>query len=148
MSQPAVAPNPEAFTTRVVAHAPSRVLHAITDPTHLAHWWGPAGFTNSFREIDVRPGGAWRFTMHGPDGQHYPNESEFIEVGPERVVIRHLSGHRFTLTISLDTEGTGTRIGWRQVFDEAAECERVRVFIEPANEQNLDRLEDELAAMP
>lgn len=141
------APDPEAFTTRVVGHNRAKVFRAITDPTHLARWWGPKGFTNSFREIDVRPGGVWRFTMHGSDGADYPNESEFIEVAPERVVIRHLSGHRFTLTISLDIEDTGTRIGWRQVFDSAEECERVRRFIEPANEENLDRLEAELAAM-
>ena len=48
--------------------------------TNWKQWWGPNGFTNTFHEFDLRPGGAWRFIMHGPDGTDYPNESVFVEV--------------------------------------------------------------------
>jgi uncharacterized protein YndB with AHSA1/START domain len=127
--------------TRLIAAPRERVFEAITDPTRLARWWGPNGFTSTFQEFDLRPGGRWRFVMHGPDGAHYPNESMFVEVvAPERVVFEHLSGHHFTMSITLTARGGQTEVGWRQVFDTAAERERIAEFVVPANEQNLDRL--------
>ena len=46
-----------------------RVFHAFSDAAHLTRWWGPKGFTSTFHEFDLRPGGRWRFVMHGPDGR-------------------------------------------------------------------------------
>jgi len=51
-----------------------------TDPAHIAHWWGPEGFTNTIQQMDLIPGGEWRLTMIGPDGKRYPNRSEFVEM--------------------------------------------------------------------
>jgi len=63
------------------------VFQAWTDAAHLARWWGPRGFTNPVCELDVRPGGALRITMRGPDGRDYPMEGVFREiVEPERLV--------------------------------------------------------------
>ena len=63
----------EIVTTRVIDAPRERVFKAWTDPEHLAQWWGPKGFTNTFQEFDMRPGGAWRFVMPGPDGVDYKN---------------------------------------------------------------------------
>jgi len=77
----------EIISTRVIAAPRDLVFKAFSDPENLARWWGPKGFTNTFHEFDLRPGGAWRFVMHGPDGVDYPNESVFVEVvKPERIV--------------------------------------------------------------
>src|SRR6185369_10233222 len=57
-----------------------KVFKAFADPTHLARWWGPSGFRNTFEEFDFRPGGTWRFTMHGPDGTDHPNRSVFLDI--------------------------------------------------------------------
>jgi len=55
--------------------APRELLfQAWTNPDLLARWWGPKGFTNTFHEFDMKPGGTWRFVMHGPDGVDYPND--------------------------------------------------------------------------
>jgi uncharacterized protein YndB with AHSA1/START domain len=138
----------ETATTRVLGARRELVFTAFSDPQRLSRWWGPKGFTNTFQEFDMRPGGAWRFTMHGPDGGNYPNESVFVEVSrPERIVFKHVSGPAFEMTISLAEEGERTRIGWRMLFESAAECERVKRVALEANEQNLDRLEAELARM-
>lgn len=146
---PAADPSPTAdrefVHTRLIAAPRERVFEAITDPARLARWWGPNGFTSTFDEFDLRPGGRWRFVMHGPDGAHFPNESVFAEVvAPERVVVEHLNGHHFTLTITLADRGGQTEIGWRQVFNSAAERDRIAVYVTPANEQNLDRLAAEV----
>ena len=79
--------------TRYLPAAPAAVFAAISDPARLARWWGPDGFTNTFHTFDLRPGGAWLFTMHGPDGTDYPNQSEFLEIAQDaRVRIRHVNG--------------------------------------------------------
>lgn len=130
------------MTTRLLAAPRERVWAAFCDPAALARWWGPEGFTNTFHEFDFRPGGVWRFTMHGADGTAYAMDHRFPEiVAPERIVVRHLQpGHDFTLTITLADRDGRTEIVWRMLFDDPAEAARVRPFVVPANEQNLDRL--------
>jgi uncharacterized protein YndB with AHSA1/START domain len=50
------------------------VFRAWSDPEQVTKWYGPTGFTTTIHEMDVRPGGVWRFTTHRPDGTDYPNE--------------------------------------------------------------------------
>lgn len=141
-------PDTDVASWRVLDATPAQVWRALSDGARLAQWWGPYGFTNTFEEFDFRPGGAWRLVMHGPDGADYPNESRFVELAEnERVVIHHLSGHEFVLTLKLSAEGDRTRIDWHQRFDSAAECAKVREFVRLANEQNLDRLAAQLVMM-
>jgi uncharacterized protein YndB with AHSA1/START domain len=131
--------------SRLIDAPRERVFKAFADPVHLARWWGPNGFTSTFHEFDLRPGGAWRFVMHGPDGANYPNESVFVEVvTPERIVFEHMSDHHFQMTITFAAQGPKTVVGWRQVFDTAAERQRIAKFVIEANEQNLDRLAAEV----
>jgi uncharacterized protein YndB with AHSA1/START domain len=76
----------EIVTTRLIDAPRERVFAAFADAARLARWWGPKGFTNTFDEFELRPGGAWRFVMRGPDGKGYPNDSTFLEVhAPERI---------------------------------------------------------------
>jgi uncharacterized protein YndB with AHSA1/START domain len=112
----------------------------------LARWWGPKDHTNTFTEFDPRPGGAWRFVMHGPDGTDYQMVHEFVEVtAPERIVIDHIQAmHNFRMVMTFAEEAGGTRLTWRMQFESAAEAERVREFVLVANEQNFDRLETQL----
>ena len=135
-------------TTRVVDAPRERVFEAFRDPKRLARWWGPRGFANTFREFDLRPGGTWRFTMHGPDGANYDNHSTFLEVvKSERIVLRHESSPPFLMTIALAEQGAKTHVTWSMRFDSAEERDRVARIAVDANEQNLDRLEAELATM-
>jgi len=98
--------------------------------------------------LNLPPGGTWRLVMHGPDGASYQNKSVFVEVlKPERIVLRHVSGPQFLLTIALAEQGGRTRIAWRMRFESAAQCHRIRRFAVETNEQNLDRLEAELPKM-
>lgn len=130
--------------SRLIDAPPDRVVRAFSQPDRLARWWGPDGFSSSFDTFELRPGGKWIFAMHGPDGIVYPNESVFREVTPQRIVLDHLSGHHFELTITFTAQGGKTLVGWCQLFDTAAERERIAPFVTPANEQNLDRLEAEV----
>jgi uncharacterized protein YndB with AHSA1/START domain len=65
------------------------VWKVITDPNHVAVWYGGPGFTNPVCEMDLRPGGAWRHVMQAPNGARYTINSVFEEiVEPERLVWR------------------------------------------------------------
>jgi uncharacterized protein YndB with AHSA1/START domain len=132
--------------SRLIDAPRERVFRAFADPAHLARWWGPAGFSNTFEVFEFRPGGTWRFVMHGPDGTDYPNESVFLDIAaPERVAFEHLSkGHHFLMTITFTAQGVRTLVGWRQVFDSAAHRDRIAKVVVEANEQNLDRLAAEV----
>ena len=132
-------------TSREFPFAPEAVFDAIRNPERLARWWGPAGFTNTFHTFEFRDGGAWEFTMHGPDGTDYPNQSAFLEIVPgARVRIRHINAPRFEMTLTLEPHETGTLLSWTAVFENRAFAENAREFLETANEQNLDRLAKEL----
>jgi uncharacterized protein YndB with AHSA1/START domain len=62
---------PTIVITRVF-DAPRRlVFEAWTKPEHLMRWWGPRDLTLSLCEVDLRPGGAWRFVLRAPDGNDY-----------------------------------------------------------------------------
>lgn len=139
------APDRELSTSRIVSATPREVLAAFSDPERLARWWGPMGFTNSFEEFDFRPGGKWHFVMHAPKGGSFRNESEFVEVGESGVVLEHRSHPTFRLEIPFEAVDGGTRVGWRQLFESAFERDRVAAYAVDANEQNLNRLEAELA---
>lgn len=137
------------LTARLIAATPAQVYAAFVTPERLARWWGPKGFRNTFEVCEPRTGGTWRFTMHGPNGANYPNDSVFEALVPGAlVVIRHVSGPPYRLTVTLAAEGAGTRLTWRQTFDVASHFESARRFAVPANEENLDRLEAELACTP
>jgi len=139
----------EIVTTRVLNAPRDRAFKAWTDPRILAQWWGPKGFTNTFHEFELKPGGNWRFTMHGPNGIDYRNRSVFAEiVEPERIVFDHLKPmHRFRTTVTFEDLGAQTKLVWRMLFASAGECDKVKAFVPAANEENLDRIEAQLARM-
>jgi uncharacterized protein YndB with AHSA1/START domain len=133
-------------TSRIFTTLPDAVFAAFAAPERLARWWGPDGFHNSFEVFEFKPGGQWRFTMHGPDGASYLNESTFGQIEPARkIVVQHLSQPHFVLTIGLEPTAAGTRVTWEQAFESAEVAAAVRHIVEPANEQNLDRWQAELA---
>ena len=129
-------------TQRRLPHRPEAIFEAFTRAEMLARWWGPAGFTNTFELFEFRPGGRWKYVMYGPGGKHHPNESVFVEVeAPSRIVIQHVSKPIYTLTITLAAQDGGTAITWNQEFDDREVAAKIKHIVEPANEENLDRLQ-------
>jgi uncharacterized protein YndB with AHSA1/START domain len=121
----------ELVITRVLDAPRALVWKAWTDPKQVTKWWGPDGFTTTTREIAVRPGGMWRFVMHGPDGRDYENRIEFTEVvEPERLAYRHAgegdtADIAFEATVTFDEENGKTRLELRSTFASAPERRRV-----------------------
>lgn len=138
-----------ASTQRTIPARVEAVFEAFSNPKKLAEWWGPNGFRNTFDHFDFQPGGKWIFTMHGPDGRNYPNQSVFREMARNaKIVIEHVSPPRFTLTVSLEPRNSATHLTWVQEFESEQVAQSLRPVVESANEQNLDRLQALLALSP
>ena len=147
---PALSAGREIVITRVLDAPRERVFEAWTDPEQIGHWWGPTGFTATIHEMDVRPGGIWRFIMHGPDGVDWPNRVDYLEVvRPDRLVYDHGNGGepQFHVTVTFADEGGRTRLTMRSVFPTAAAREYVvrEVKAIEGGNQTVDRLAQYLA---
>jgi uncharacterized protein YndB with AHSA1/START domain len=133
----------EIVTTRLFDAPRELVFEAWINPQHVAQWWGPHGFTNTIYEMDVRPGGVWRFVMHGPDGVDYQNKIVFVEiVKPELLVYSHVSGPKFRMTVTFEDHGGKTMLTMRMLLESAAEREKVvrEVGAIEGAKQTLERL--------
>jgi uncharacterized protein YndB with AHSA1/START domain len=125
------------------------VWEVWTNPEHIAKWWGPNGFTNTISIMDVKPGGAWNLTMHGPDGTNYKNESIFKQVIPQKkIVFEHVSP-KFIATIQFEAQGEQTHLTWHMVFETAEQfIQAVKTFkADEGLKQNIDKLNLYLAQM-
>lgn len=145
----------EITATRIFDAPRDLVFQMWTDPQHIGQWWGPRGFTTTTYNMDVRPGGIWRFVMHGPDGTDYQNKITFIEiVKPERLVYKHggdkeVEPVNFQVTVTFEEQGGKTKLTMQMFFPSAA----ARTFtvekygaVEGLT-QTLGRLEEYLAKM-
>ena len=68
----------EIAATRIFDAPRDLVWRAWTDPQQIVQWWGPNGFKTTTYQMEVKPGGVWRFVMHGPDGTDYQNQVTFL----------------------------------------------------------------------
>ncbi|WP_435167920.1 SRPBCC family protein [Paenibacillus glycanilyticus] len=131
----------EIVSTREFEFSRERVFEAWVNPELLKRWWGPNGFTNTFHEFEIRPGGNWRFTMHGPNGVDYENHNVFEEIVPlERIVLKHMSNPEFRVTAIFEDLDGRARLTFRQLFMDKKTFEAVKAYAADGNEQNFDRL--------
>lgn len=143
----------ELRVTRMFQAPRELVFQAWTQPEHLPQWWGPNGFTVTVQEINVAPGGVWRYVMHGPDGTDYDNLITYREVAaPERLAYSHGDGsdpELFQVTVTFAERGEATELTMVSIFKSAEELEKaVQLYgaVEGAK-QTLARLEAQLATM-
>ena len=111
-------PNLDLVLERVIDVPPKLVWTAWTKPEHVREWFVPKPWTAVDCEIDLRPGGMFRFVMRSPDGQDFPNVGCYLEVIPtERLVWTDalVPGYRpsenpfFTAVVTMQPEKGGTR---------------------------------------
>jgi uncharacterized protein YndB with AHSA1/START domain len=95
------------------------VWQVWTSIEHIKNWWGPNGFTNTIRKMDMQPGGEWLFTMHGPDGKNYPNKSIFKEIIPQKKIVFEHFNPGFITTIEFVDKDETTLLSWKMVFETA-----------------------------
>jgi uncharacterized protein YndB with AHSA1/START domain len=143
----------EIAATRLFDAPRELVWKTWTDPAHIAKWWGPNGFTTTITSMELKPGGVWRYVMHGPDGRDYPNKVTYLEVVEPARLVYNLGGDEDVeavshhVTVTFTDSGGKTRIDMRMVF---ASAEARAHVIETYGafeglKQHLGRLEEYLA---
>ncbi|MBU1211255.1 MAG: SRPBCC domain-containing protein [Alphaproteobacteria bacterium] len=127
------------------------VWEAWTVPAEVAQWWGPRGFTLTTHSHDLRTGGHWHYTMHGPDGTDYQNTTQYLDVVPRQRMVYDHGGHKdrpplFRVT-ALFTERNGrTQLDMSMAFATPDIAAEMRGFIKKAGgEGTWDRLAEYLA---
>jgi uncharacterized protein YndB with AHSA1/START domain len=70
----------ELHITRVYDAPVKAVWDAWTDEKQVVQWWGPRGFSITHHSKDLKPGGYWHYTMHGPDGTNWETKTKYLEV--------------------------------------------------------------------
>ncbi len=75
-----------------------QVWKAFTDPEAIPRWWGKHNTTTIVEEMDVRPGGKWRYVNRAGDRDDVTFYGEYLEVDPPR---------GFKWTFMFDVDGVG-----------------------------------------
>lgn len=114
--------------TRLFKAPRELVFEAYTNPEHIPHWWGPRSVTTVVDEMDVRPGGRWRYIHRDADGNEYAFRGEYREVvPPERLVstfeFEGMPGHVVIDTLVLTEEEGGTRLTATSLFESTDDFE-------------------------
>jgi len=99
---------PVVVTTRSFKAPRALVWKVMTEPEHVARWWGVAGHRNEITAFDFRPGGRWRIVSHAPNG-------EFIFIGEYREVAPF---DRFVTTFGMENMFFGKTLLETHTFEE------------------------------
>ncbi|MBK8944427.1 MAG: SRPBCC domain-containing protein [Ignavibacteriae bacterium] len=139
----------EIITSREINFPVDLVYQAFENPNHQKNWWGPKGFTNTFNSFEFKPGGKWSFIMHGPDKGNYVNECIFIIVEKNKLIVwDRISNPIFYVIFQFqEISVTKTEIIFKQLFDSVELCNKIRSYTVGKNDENFDRLEEELIKM-
>lgn len=126
------------------------VWDAWTDPEQVAQWWGPRGFTITTHSKDLRVGGHWHYTMHGPDGVDYPNKTKYFEVEKHAKLVYDHGGNDeqaplFRVTVLFSEVNGKTKMEMSMALPTPEAAEETRKFIKKANGNSTwDRLAEYL----
>jgi uncharacterized protein YndB with AHSA1/START domain len=113
--------NREATATRVFDAPRELVWEVMTRPEHLVNWYGPRSTTLVSCEIDLRPGGAFRFVMRVPDGSEFAFAGTYREVVPPVRIVNTwgwegMPGHEALETATFEEEDGRTTVRLSIVF--------------------------------
>lgn len=141
----------ELYINRILDAPVKTVWEAWVDPDKVAKWWGPRGFTITTHSKDVRTGGHWDYTMHGPDGVDYPNKTKYLEVEKySRMVYDHGANDNqpamFRVTVQFTEVNGKTRMEMTMALPTAEAAKETKKFIKKAGgDSTWDRLAEYLS---
>lgn len=126
------------YTITRVYDAPVKLVwEAWNDPKQAAKWWGPRGFTITTHSKDLRAGGTWKYTMHGPDGTDWPNITLYHEVVPMKKLVYDHGGNEnqpplFRVTATFEEVLGKTVLVMTMDFGSAEKAASMKKFIKQA----------------
>lgn len=127
----------EIYITRLYDAPVKTVWEAWTDPEQAAQWWGPRGFTLTTHHKDLKPGGIWHYTMHGPEGTDYPNKAKYLEVEEYKRLVYDHGGYDdrpplFRVTVQFTDVKSKTKMEMTMALATPEAAEETKKFIKKA----------------
>lgn len=135
--------------------APRRlVFEALTKPEHVRRWYGCDAMQMTICEIDLRPGGRWRYVLRMPDGSEHGFHGEYREVvPPERIVSTENyepigPGHEMIATMTLEEHDGRTTMRNRLVYQSQADRDgHIGSGMERGMRESHERLTEVIASL-
>jgi uncharacterized protein YndB with AHSA1/START domain len=115
----------EIVVTRLIDAPRELVFAAFTEREHIEQWWAPKGAAT--HEMDVKPGGIWRYSQPARDGSPTPFKVKFIELDkPTRLVYDYGTDAAnapdpVRTTVTFEEEDGKTKVTLQLLFVTAAE---------------------------
>ena len=104
----------EFVVERTLKATPERIFDAYTDEKLVPRWWAPPGGSLRVEQMDVRPGGKYRFVQRTPGGQELVFVGSYVQVEPPTRLVYTFEvegqGNPVTTTVELHREGMSTRV--------------------------------------
>lgn len=128
----------ELSITRLYNAKIEQVWNAWVDSNLVAQWWGPRGFSLTTKHKDVRTGGDWLYTMHGPDGTDWPNHTKFLEVEKFKRLVYDHGGFEdkppmFRVTVLFSESNNTTTMEMTMAFPSPEALEQSKKIIKEAD---------------
>jgi uncharacterized protein YndB with AHSA1/START domain len=115
----------EIVVTRVIDAPQELVFAAFTERAHIEQWWAPKGA--EIHEMNVEPGGNWRYSQPARDGSMMSFKIKFIELDkPARLVYDYGTDAAnapdpVRTTVTFEDEDGKTKVTLQLMFATAAE---------------------------
>lgn len=129
------------------------VWEALTKPEHVRRWYGLRAMSMTVCEIDLRPGGRWRYAQATPDGREFAFSGEYREVEPpERLVSTEgweaMPGHEYVATLTLEEVDGRTKLRNRLLYQSREDRDgHLQSGMEGGMNESFDRLAELLSTL-
>ena len=140
--------NHEIVSERVFDAPQEQVFAAFSDPDLIAQWWGPGSARTIVDQMDVRPGGGWRFACLDPEGHEDRFRGTYLEVAPPERLVQTFQwegrpGHFLVETVTFEDLEGRTKV--RSASDVRTSGERdgmLALGLESGLSESYDRLDE------
>ena len=130
------------------------VFKVMTDPKHIAQWWGPRQYTTIVDKMEVKAGGLWRYIQRGKDGSEFGFHGVYHSItAPECVVdtfeFEGMPGHVIMETSTYEALPDGkTKLTVSSVFQAVADRDgMLQSGMEDGSNESYDRFDELLATL-
>ena len=128
------------------------MFEALTTPEHVRQWWGRLDDDHVVTrcEIDLRPGGAWRYGWRNAHGREFTASGTYREVDPPNrlvQVMKNQSGDQQTNTTTFTEENGRTTVTVSQLHPSKAARDQGLPYAKVGTESNYAKLDTYLASI-
>ncbi len=100
-----------------------------TNPDLIPQWWGPKRLVTTVDEMDLKPGGRWRFIQRDSNGMEFAFSGVYREIVPPKRVVHTFNfepigpGHELVEIVTFEEQGGRTKLTSKAVYNTLEDLE-------------------------